>query len=184
MSLTNEYLKALLDGKLAWTEVKNIVSRPKDDDRFLRVLEILQQRTGWKEKILMPLTEHLYIVQKGNERVVRCDCGHEFGDYRCNWKLQAHILARDSQASLEEIYPGLSAPNAELGEVREFICPNCAVLLKVESVPLGNTLIFDALPDLDGIYREWLGTPLDDTCEFKDLSLDTTAAWGKALQAS
>ena len=95
MSLTNEYLKALLDGKLAWTEVKNIVSRPKDDDRFLRVLEILQQRTGWKEKILMPLTEHLYIVQKGNERVVRCDCGHEFGDYRCNWKQIGRASCRE-----------------------------------------------------------------------------------------
>ncbi|MBK6289213.1 MAG: acetone carboxylase subunit gamma [Gammaproteobacteria bacterium] len=181
MSLTKEDLVALIDGKLLWSDVKNIVSRPKDQDRFQQVLEILQARSGWKERILMPLTEHLYIVQKGAERIVRCDCGHEFGDYRCNWKLRAHILVRDDPESLEQIYPGLSAPNPELGELREFICPDCATLLKVESVPRGYPLIFDALPDLDGFYREWLGDPLAQSQEFSDMTLEIITEWRRTV---
>lgn len=177
MSLTKDDLAALIDGKLPWSEVKDIVSRPKEPDRFQQILEILQARSGWTDRILMPLTEHLYIVQKGVERIVRCDCGHEFGDYRCNWKLQAHILVRDDMDSLEQIYPGLSAPNPELGELREFICPGCATLLKVESVPRGYPLIFDALPDLDGFYREWLGDPLGDRQEFKDMTPEIITDW-------
>lgn len=179
MSLTKDDLAALIDGKLPWSEVKDIVSRPKEQDRFQQVLAILQARSGWQDRILMPLTEHLYIVQKGTERIVRCDCGHEFGDYRCNWKLRAHILVRDDLESLEQIYPGLSAPNPELGELREFICPNCATLLKVESVPRGYPLIFDALPDLDGFYREWLGDPLVDRQEFKDMTPEILMDWGR-----
>lgn len=179
MSLTKDDLAALIDGKLPWNEVKDIVSRPKEQDRFQRVLEILQARSGWKDRILMPLAEHLYIVQKGTERIVRCDCGHEFGDYRCNWKLHAHILVRDDLESLTQIYPGLSAPNPELCELREFLCPNCATLLKVESVPHGYPLIFDALPDLDGFYREWLGAPLMDDQEFKDMTPEILADWGR-----
>lgn len=177
MPLTKDDLIALMDGKLPWSDVKDIVSRPKEQDRFQQVLDILQARTGWKDRILMPLSEHLYIVQKGAERIVRCDCGHEFGDYRCNWKLRAHILVRDDLETLEQIYPGLSAPNPTLGELREFICPACATLLKVESVPCGYPLIFDALPDLDGFYREWLDDPLGERQEFKDMTLEIIREW-------
>lgn len=179
MAPGNDDLVALIDGRLPANEVRDIVSRPKEQDRFQRVLEILQARTGWTDRILMPLSEHLYIVQKGAERIVRCDCGHEFGDYRCNWKLRAHVLVRDDLESLEQIYPGLSAPNPELGELREFICPDCATLLKVESVPCGYPVIFDALPDLDGFYREWLGAPLPDSREFRDLTPEVLGDWGR-----
>ena len=54
----------------------------------------------------------------------------------------------------------------------------------MESVPLGYPLIFDALPDLDGFYREILGAPLASECEFKDLSLETVAAWSKTVHAA
>jgi len=180
MSLSREDVADLIDGKLPWPQVGQIVSSPKDDDRFQRLLEILQARAPWPEKILLPLTEHLYIVEKGSHRIVKCDCGHEFGDWRCNWKLHALILARDTQESLEEIYPGHSAPDAELGEVREYICPTCATLLKVETVPMGYPVIFDALPDLDGFYREWLHTPLPVTMAFADQSLEVIQEWASA----
>src|SRR5437870_1021741 len=79
---------------------------PKDDDRFEKYLKILQRRVQWKERILLPIGEHLYIVEKENEdRVVKCDCSHEFGDYRENWKLEALIYVRDTENKLEEIYP-------------------------------------------------------------------------------
>ena len=59
--------------------------KPKDKDRFLKYLDILQEKVPWDEKILLRISDHLYIVSKGKgERVVKCDCGHEFGDYRVN----------------------------------------------------------------------------------------------------
>jgi phytoene dehydrogenase-like protein len=56
---------------------------------------------------------------------VKCDCGHEFGDYRRNWKLSALIFARDTKEKLEEIYPGIKCPWPEFCEVRESYCPGC-----------------------------------------------------------
>jgi len=103
MSYSKQDLKDLYDGKLPWPKIKEIMSRPKDDDRFEKYVEILQERLPWKEKILLPIGEHLYIVQKGAERIVKCDCGHEFGDYRRNWKLSALIFVRDTRETLEEI---------------------------------------------------------------------------------
>ncbi len=179
MSLSHKDLADLIDGKLPWPQVKQIVSSPKDDDRFQRLLEVLQTRVPWREKILLPLTEHLYIVAKDGQRIVKCDCGHEFGDWRCNWKLRALILARNDEAQLQEIYPGLSRPDPALCEVREYICPTCAALLKVEAVPVGYPIIFDALPDIDGFYREWLQTPLPDQLECADKSLDVIREWAE-----
>jgi len=45
-------------------------------------------------------------------------------------------------------------------EIREYICPTCATLLEVESVPPGWPVIFDFLPDLESFYEVWLGRPL------------------------
>lgn len=179
MAGSQQDLVDLIDGKLPWEEVKHIVSSPKDEHRFQRVVEILQSRVPWPEKILLPLSEHLYIVQKGEGRMVKCDCGQEFGDWRCNWKLQALILPRDTPEAIEEIYPGHIAPDARLGEVREYICPGCAALLKVETVPIGYPVIFDALPDIDGFYREWLQTPLPQEIPYEDTSLALIQQWMK-----
>ena len=178
MEYTKEDLKDLYDGNLRWEKVKEIMSRPKDDDRFDKYVEILQERVPWPEQILLPISEHLYVVQKGRERLVNCDCGHEFGDYRKNWKLSAMIFSRDSREKLEEIYPGIKCPDPKLCEVREFYCPQCAALLKVESVPVGYPIIFDFLPDIDAFYREWLGRTLEDEKEFEDMSYEVTSKWG------
>ena len=71
-----------------------------------RCWPIEQEKVGWPEKILVPIGEHLYVVQKGADRVVKCSCGYEFGDYRQNWKLNAVVYVRDTEESLDEIYPG------------------------------------------------------------------------------
>jgi acetone carboxylase gamma subunit len=92
----------------------------------------------WKEPILLPIGEHLYIVQKGNERIVKCDCGHEFGSYTENWKLNAHIFVQETEVLLQELYPGAKAPDPTLQELREFICPDCGTLLEVEALPPGD----------------------------------------------
>ena len=177
MEYSKQDLKDLYDGKLPWDKIKEIMSRPKDDDRFDKYVEILQERVPWPERILLPLGEHLYVVQKGKERIVKCDCGHEFGDYRRNWKLSALIFARDTREKLEEIYPGIRCPDPSLCEVREYYCPKCASLLKVESVPVSYPIIFDFLPDIDAFYRDWLGKPLPEEKEYTDMSRQVTMAW-------
>lgn len=180
MSYTKQDLKDLYEGRLPWEKIREIMSRPKDDDRFEKYIEILQEKVPWPERILLPIGEHLYIVQKGKERIVKCDCGHEFGDYRNNWKLSALILVRDTREKLEEIYPGIKCPDPALCEVREFICPGCGALLKVESVPVGYPIIFDFLPDLDAFYRDWLGKPLPDQMEFTDRSSEVIRSWARS----
>jgi acetone carboxylase gamma subunit len=178
MPYSKEEIRDLIDGKLMWGKVKEIMSHPKDDDRFDKYIEILQERVPWREKILLPFGEHLFVVEKGRERVVKCDCGQEFGDYRVNWKLSALIFVRDNKEKLGEVYPGLRMPDPDLCEVREYYCPCCAALLKVEAVPVGYPIVFDFLPNLDAFYREWLGRPLPEEKQFKDMTYDVTREWG------
>lgn len=150
----------LIDGALPWPTTKSIMSGYKDDDRFDSYLQVLQERVPWSEPILLPIGEHLSIVQAESGRIVKCDCGHEFGDYRENWKLQALIRVRDDQEAIEEVYPGRYACDPEWMELREFLCPGCLTLLEVEAAPPGFPVVFDFLPDLEGFYRDWLGRPL------------------------
>jgi len=179
MEYSKEELKDLYDGRLTWERVKQIMSHPKDDDRFDKYIDILQERVPWPERILLPLNEHLYVVEKDGQRIVKCDCGYEFGDYRRNWKLSALIFARDDYDKLHEVFPGGRSPNPQFCEVREFYCPGCASLLKVESVPVGCPIVFDFLPDIDAFYRDWLGRPLAQQADLMDLSYDTTAQWAR-----
>ncbi|RLI82251.1 acetone carboxylase subunit gamma [Archaeoglobales archaeon] len=170
VEVSKDVLKSLIEGKLPWPDVKEITSAPiKDSDRFDKYIEILQERVPWEDRILLPIGPHLFIVEKENgERVVKCECGHEFGDYRVNWKLKALIYVRDDEEKLEEIYPGVWKPDPEIWEIREFYCPSCGTQLEVESVPKGYPIIFDFLPDIDSFYSEWLGKPLRTSVEFKD----------------
>ena len=182
MSYSKDDLRDLFDGRLPWEKVKEIMSKPKDDDRFDKYVDILQERVPWSERILLPMGEHLYVVEKSGERIVKCDCGHEFGDWRQNWKLSALIFVRDDTEKLQEIYPGFRCPDPNLCEVREFYCPGCGSLLKVETVPVGYPIIFDALPDIDAFYQEWLSRPLLGEREFKDMTYDVTREWARDLQ--
>ena len=102
-----ETIRNLIEGKLDLRMVKTIMTEPKDTDRFDKYIEMLQERVTWPERILLALGEHLYIVQKGKQRVVKCDCGYEFGDYRINWKLNAVVYVRDTAEKLDEIFPGI-----------------------------------------------------------------------------
>jgi acetone carboxylase gamma subunit len=154
-------LERLLDGVLPDADVHAIMSSYKDADRFDAMLSIYQDRLGWDERILLPLAENLFIVESDAGRhLVRCRCGHYFGDYRQNWKLTADIFVRDSRELIEEIYPRHMGSDPEWMELREFYCPGCSLLLEVEAVPPGYPIIFDFQPDLEGFYRDWLGRPL------------------------
>jgi len=181
---TKDNLRLLVEGKLDWEEVKKALRlRPKDADRFWKYLEVLQARVPWKDKILLRISDHLYIVAKvGGGRIVKCDCGQEFGDYRTNWKLSCRVYARRTAEQMAEVVSTEEAiPNPELVEIREFYCPGCFALLGVEQVPVGYPPIFEMLPDLDTFYREWLGKPLPDERPdwFQDRTLEKPAQWAK-----
>ena len=150
----------LMKGKLDWTQTKEIISGPKDPARFDQVINILQSSVSWKEQILLPLAEHLFIVQKGGDRIVKCTCGHEFGNYRLNWKHKARVYVRDTRESLQELYRAYEHCDPEWMELREFYCPGCFALLEVEAVPTGYPVIQDFLPDLEGFYKDVLGRDL------------------------
>ena len=170
-------LERLIDGQLPWVRVQEIMKAAKDSDRFEKWVEILQERVPWSEPILLPLSPNLFIVQKDGERVVKCRCGQEFGDYRVNWKLSASIYVRETQEQLNEIYRGSEQPDPTWTQVREYSCPGCAAQLEVEAVPRGTPPDFEFLPDLDTFYSEWLGRPLPDKVEFADKTLDTIKEW-------
>lgn len=152
---------ALVEGQLPWPRTRSIMSSYKDRDRFLSVIEHHQQRTGFRERILMPIGEHLFIVDKDGDWITKCDCGQEFGDYRQNWKLAAAMLVRRDEENLREIYPHSDLCDPGWMELREFICPNCAALLEVEACAPGYPIVQDFVPDIVGFYRDWLGMPLE-----------------------
>jgi acetone carboxylase gamma subunit len=51
--------------------------------------------------------------------------------------------------------------------------------LAVEIVPPGYPLIFEFLPDIDRLYRDFLGKPLDDESGewYQDRTAEKLASW-------
>ncbi|MFA4916174.1 MAG: acetone carboxylase subunit gamma [Syntrophales bacterium] len=178
---TKRELEKLIDGQVPWDRCQEIIKNPKDENRFEKVTEIYQSRAAFKEQIILPLTPYLFIVQKGKDYVVKCKCGQEFGDYRVNWKLYSSIFVRDTEETMEEVYPGVQRPDPDYCEVREYYCPGCAALLEVETLPPGVPADFEFLPDLDTFYSEWLNKPLKEKTEFVDKTPEVIAQWAKEI---
>jgi acetone carboxylase gamma subunit len=176
VKLDKDTLRDLVDEKLPRAQVRAIQSGYKDRDRFDKYVAILQERVPWKEQIVLPFGEHLFITipsagkpadgpaegatSESPSYVVKCECGHEFGGYRENWKLEALINVRETAEELREIYPEKMHGDPDWNVLREFFCPGCKTLLEVEAVPPGYPLVHDFVPDLEGFYEEWLGRPL------------------------
>jgi acetone carboxylase gamma subunit len=163
MNLDEETLRDLIDERLPRGQVRAIQSSYKDADRFDKYLKLLQQRVGWDDPIVLPFGEHLYIVRSAaasGAYMVKCDCGHEFCDFRSNWKLEALIYVRETQEELEQIYPEKMSGDARWNSLREYFCPGCKTLLEVEAVPPGYPVVHDFVPDLEGFYEHWLGREL------------------------
>ncbi len=139
---------SLLWGGLSSEEIGELQRQDKDAARRQQVLRLEQKRLGWTEPILVCLQEHLYVVQREDgERVVRCDCGEEFGDYRRNWKEAALVYERDSTGT--HVFRGPRIADPDWSVLREFYCPGCATQLDVEVVPRGYPFIFNFEPDLE-----------------------------------
>ena len=186
VKVDKELVRQLIDGTISRDDARELLRMErKDKGRFQTYIEILQELVSWDEPILLRITDHLFIVAKGaGERVTKCSCGQEFGDYRANWKLAAKVRARTTQAEIDKVYhPAPAAPEHGWQEVREFFCPSCATQLAVEVVPPGYPFIFETLPDLDRFYAESLGTPLADAAEgwYADHTSARTAEWQHEL---
>jgi acetone carboxylase gamma subunit len=172
-------IEKLIDGVLPWPATQDMLKSPKDPDRFDKYVEIMQERVEFDDRILLPLTPTLFIVACDGQRVVKCRCGHPFGDYRVNWKLSALIHVRDDEKSMSKVYKGREMPDPAWIQIREYICGGCGTQLEVEAVPRGCPPDFDFLPDLDTFYSDWLGRPLPDKAEYRDMTLDEVAKWSK-----
>lgn len=161
MSYTQKEIHELVDGTLTWETVHRMLSMPKDKERFKMYREVLQARVPWDEEIILPIGLHLFIVaNRASKWVTKCECGHEFGDYRQNWKLEALVYVRDSKEKLNEIYPKLMSPDPEWQVYREYYCPQCGIQHDVEAPTPWYPVIHDFEPDIEAFYGEWLGLPL------------------------
>lgn len=181
-TIDKDLVRQLVDGTISRDNARVLLKMDrKDKGRFFTYLEVLQERVDWDDKILMRLTDHLYIVAKtGGGRVVKCTCGQEFGDYRANWKLAAVVRVRKTIDEFKEVYyPEPACPEPEWQEIREFFCPSCAAQLAVEVLPPGYPIIFEMFPDLDRFYDQFLGAPLPDAAPdwYQDRTAQKTAEW-------
>ena len=151
----------MVDGNLPWAQLKELMSGFKDSDRFDKYVEVLQERVAWEDRIVLPLSPHLYIVRTADGSLVtKSSSGYEFGDYRENWKMKALIFVRDTDETYQEIYPEHMHADPEWMELREYYDPLDGTLLEVEAVPPGYPILHNFQPDLETFYNEWLGRPI------------------------
>lgn len=164
MAYTKAKIKDLVDGKIDRDTLHTMLATPKDAERFVMYLEVLQDQVPWEDRIILPLGPKLYIVQrKGDHRwVVKSQAGHEFCDWRENWKLHAVMRVRETPEAMEEIYPRLMAPTTGWQVIREYYCPLSGDLLDVEAPTPWYPVIHDFEPDIDAFYSGWLGLEIPD----------------------
>ncbi len=180
--VSQDLIEQLIDGRIDAGNATRLLKMPrKDKERFFNYLEVLQRRAPWDDRILLRLGDKLYIVLNARkERVTKCECGHEFGDYRENWKLGCRIRTRRTLEEMSAVYdPAPAVPEPGWQEIREFFCPGCASQLAVEVVAPGYPIVFEMLPDLDKFYDEYLGRPLDDAAPgwYEDRTPGVTRSW-------
>lgn len=154
-------LRQLKDGELFFEKIHAMMSGFKDDDRFDKMTKIWQESVSWTDPILLPLSEHLFIVKKPDgRRVVKSTWGHEYCEAHENWKLFAKMFVRDTRELINEIYPDKLGCDTDWMHLREYYDPISGVLLEVEAVPPGYPIVHDFKPDIDSFYTEWLGRPV------------------------
>jgi|ERR1700674_769971 acetone carboxylase, gamma subunit len=163
-SYTQQQVNYLVEGKLDWETTLRMLSMPKDQERFKLYLEVLQKKVPWDDTIVLPLGPHLYVAQNKTTKrwVTKCECGHEFGDYRENWKLAATIYVRDTEEAMNEVYPKLMAPDTEWQVYREYYCPTCGIMHDVEAPTPWYPVIHDFEPDIEAFYKDWVGLPVPE----------------------
>jgi acetone carboxylase gamma subunit len=144
-------LRDLVEGTIDPAQLRQL-QRKKEPGRFARVLEVEQARVPWDDRILVPLQEHLYVVEREPVPVVKCRCGHEFGDYRLNWKDSALVHERDPEDG--EVYAPPRGSSKEWVVLREFYCPGCGAQLDVEICPHIYPFVHNFVPNLEATPQD------------------------------
>lgn len=157
---TKKQVSDLVKGDLDWDTLHRMLSLPKDKERYANYVAVLQEQVSWNDKIIMPFGPHLFLAetQQDKKLVTKCSCGHEYGDYQKNWKLNALIYVRDSKEKMQEVYPTLMAPDTNWQVYREYYCPSCGVMHDVEAPTPWYPVIHDFQPDLKALF-DWLDLP-------------------------
>lgn len=157
---TRKQVADLVDGDLDWETVRKMLFMPKDKERFINYISVLQEKISWSDKIILPLGPHLYIVESAEEQLLnKCSCGYVFGPYTENWKMNALIFVRDDPVKFNEVYPILMAPDPKWQVYREYYCPQCGVMHDVEAPTPWYPVIHDFEPDIKTFYQ-WVGLPV------------------------
>ncbi len=160
---TKKQVAELVEGRANWETVHRMLSMPKDAERFEMYIEVLQEKVSFDSRIILPLGPHLYVVQRPDKAwVTMCDCGHDFGSYKENWKLNAVIHVRDTEETLSEVYPTLMAPDPKWQVYREFYCPTCGIMHDVEAPTPWYPVMHDFEPDIETFYRDWVHLPVPE----------------------
>lgn len=163
-SYTNEQIAHLVEGSLDWDTTFRMLSMPKDHDRFRQYLQTLQDKIATNDRIVLPLSPHMNIMQDADTRkwLIKCDCGHSFCDYRENWKLHAVMYVRDTKEAMQEVYPLMMAPDTAWQVYREYYCPSCGTMHDVEAPTPWYPVIHDFEPDIEAFYQKWVKLPLPE----------------------
>ena len=164
IAYTKKEIAELVDGRLVPEGVHRMLSMPKDAARFKTYLAVLQDRVRWPHRIILPYASRLYVTtsEAAGEWVIRCECGHVFGDWRKNWKLEALVHVRDTKEKLDEVYPRLMSPDPSWQVLREYYCPECGTLHDVEAPTPWYPVIHDFEPDIEAFYSEWVNLPVPE----------------------
>jgi acetone carboxylase gamma subunit len=158
---SRELTRALVKRELAWPDLLKLMRQPKSPTRFDETVAAFQESLSWKEPILLPLGENLFIVNKRGKAIIKTTAGAELCAWNENWKMKCRIIVRRTREDLEKIYPPEHLTiDTQLVELREFYCPKSGTLLDVDCVPPCYPVEIDFTPDLAAFYQDWLGRPL------------------------
>src|ERR1044071_2589796 len=88
--------RALVRRELAWPDLLKLMREPKSQRRFEEKIAAFQATVAWKEPILLPLGENLFIVAKNGKAIVKTAGGAELCGWNENWKMKCRVIVRRS----------------------------------------------------------------------------------------
>jgi acetone carboxylase, gamma subunit len=158
---SQDVTRALVRRELAWPDLFKLMREPKSATRFDETIAALQELVPWRERILLPLGENLFIVAKNGRAIIKTMGGAELCAWNENWKMKCRVIIRNTPAALKKLFPAEHLTiDVNLVEIREWICPASGMLLDVDCVPPTYPVEVDFTPDLKVFYEEWLGRKL------------------------
>ena len=96
-------LAQLKDGKLPFDKVHAMMSGFKNSDRFEKMLRLWQESVTWSDPIILPLSEHLFVVRKPDgKRVIKSKWGYEYCEAHQNGIVKANEYRSFSAWNLAE----------------------------------------------------------------------------------